>query len=57
MLNIFHADQLWKDLDNPLPNQNRELEELILINSKLKYKVNKILTNKIYCRRLQYKVS
>jgi len=32
MSNVFHADRLRKDLDNPLPGQNREPEEPILIN-------------------------
>ena len=52
MLNIFHADRLQKDLDNPLPGQNRELEEPIIINSELEYKINKILTSRTYYRRL-----
>ena len=52
MLNVFYADWLQKDLDNPLLGQNSKLEELILINSKSEYKINKILTSRIYYRRL-----
>ena len=57
ILNIFHADRLRKDLDNPLLGQNSKLEELILINGEPEYKINKILTSRIYYGRLQYKVN
>ena len=57
ILNVFHADWLWKDPDNPLLGQNSELEKPILINSKPEYEINKILTSKTYYRRLQYKVN
>jgi hypothetical protein len=52
MLNVFYADQLQKDLENPLPGQNSKLEELILINGEPEYKINKILTSRIYYGRL-----
>jgi len=57
MLNVFYANRLWKDPDNPLLGQNRELEEPVLINSKLEYEVDKVLASRVYCGRLQYKVS
>jgi len=57
MLNVFHVNQLRKDPDNPLLGQNRELEEPVLINGKPEYKVNKVLTSRVYRERLQYKVS
>ena len=57
MSNVFHADRLQKDLENPLPGQNSKLEEPILINGEPEYKINKILTSRIYYRRLQYKVN
>jgi len=57
MLNVFHANRLWKDPDNPLPGQNREPEEPVLINGKLEYEVNKVLASRVYYGRLQYKVS
>ena len=52
MLNVFHANRLRKDLDNPLLGQNRELEELVLINGELEYKVDKVLTSRVYRGRL-----
>jgi len=52
MLNVFYADQLRKDLDNPLPGQNREPKEPILINSEPEYEINKILASKTYHGRL-----
>ena len=52
MSNIFYTNQLQKDLDNPLPGQNRELEEPVLINSEPEYKINKILTSRTYYGRL-----
>jgi len=57
MLNVFHTNRLWKDLDNPLLGQNREPKEPVLINGKPEYKVNKVLTSRVYYRRLQYNVS
>jgi hypothetical protein len=57
MSNVFHADRLRKDLDNPLLGQNSKLEELILINSEPEYEINKILASRIYYGRLQYKVN
>jgi len=57
MLNVFHANWLRKDLDNPLPGQNRELEEPVLINSEPEYEIDKILASRTYHRRLQYKVN
>jgi hypothetical protein len=52
MLNVFYANRLRKDLDNPLLGQNSKLEELILINSEPEYKINKILTSRTYYGRL-----
>ena len=52
MLNVFYTDRLRKDLDNPLPGQNRELEEPILINGEPEYEINKILASRTYYRRL-----
>ena len=57
MLNVFYADQLRKDLENPLLGQSSKLEEPILINGELEYKINKILASRIYYGRLQYKVN
>jgi len=57
MSNVFHADRLQKDLDNPLPGQNRELEEPVLINSEPEYEIDKILASRTYHGRLQYKVN
>ena len=57
MSNVFHANQLQKDPDNPLPGQNRELEEPVLINGEPEYEIDKILASRTYHRRLQYKVN
>jgi len=57
MSNVFHANQLRKDPDNPLLGQNRKPEEPVLINGELEYKINKILASRTYYRRLQYKVN
>jgi len=52
MLNVFYADWLRKDLDNPLLGQNRELEEPVLINSEPEYEIDKILASRTYYGRL-----
>ena len=57
MSNVFHTNRLQKDLDNPLPGQNREPEEPVLINGEPEYKIDKILASRTYHRRLQYKVN
>jgi hypothetical protein len=57
MSNVFHADRLRKDPENPLPGQNSEPEEPILINGEPEYEIDKILASRIHYGRLQYKVN
>jgi hypothetical protein len=54
--NVFHADRLRRDPQNPLPGQREEPEEPIEINGEKEWTVEKILSSRIKNRVLQYKV-
>lgn len=56
MDNVFHADRLRKDPQDPLPGQKKEPEEPIEINGEKEWTVEKILSSRVRNGVLQYKV-
>jgi hypothetical protein len=54
--NVFHADRLWKDPQNPLPGQKEEPEEPIEINNEKEWVVGEVLSSRVKNGVLQYKV-
>jgi len=57
MGNVFHADRLRKDPNNPLPGQIRDPEPPITINNELEWTVDQILASRTHRGTLQYQVS
>jgi len=57
MGNVFHADRLRKDPNNPLPGQIREPEPPTTINNELEWTVDQILASRTHRGTLQYQVS
>ena len=57
MDNLFHADRLRKDPNNPLPGQLQEPETLIIINGEPEWTVDQILASRNHRGTLQYQVS
>jgi transposase InsO family protein len=57
MGNVFHADRLRKDPNNPLPGQIQDAEPPITINNKPEWTVDQILTSRLHRGTLQYQVS
>jgi hypothetical protein len=57
MSNVFHADRLRKDPNNPLPGQTQEPEPPITISNELEWTVDQILASRTHRGTLQYQVS
>ena len=55
--NVFHADHLQKDPNNPLPGQLQEPETPITINGEPEWTVDQILASRTHRGTLQYQVS
>lgn len=53
---VLHADRLRLDTDDPLPGQYNEPEPPTEVNGELEWEVERILSSRIYHRRLQYQV-
>ena len=52
MHNVFHADRLRKDPENPLPGQVQEPLEEIVINSEPEYRVDEIIASRLHYGKL-----
>jgi len=55
--NVFHADRLRKDPNNPLPGQLQEPEPPITINNEPEWTLDQILASRVYRGTLQYQAS
>lgn len=52
----FHADRLWKYLNNPLPGQGPEEPKGVPVNGEVKWVVNKVLLSRLVYEKLKYEV-
>ena len=57
MQNVFHANRLRKDPENPLPGQVQEPPEKIVINGEPEYRVDEIIASRLHYRKLQYRAN
>ncbi len=52
---IFHADQLRKAPEDPLPGQHQEPEPPMEVNGELEWEVEALLASRVHHRKLQYR--
>ena len=57
MNNLFHADRLRKDPNNPLLGQQQEPEKPIEINGEPEWEVDQIIASRTHHGTLQYQVN